>query len=144
MRKQVRRVVIWGVCGAFLLALAVILTVIIRGGMAGGFVFLYHAIPLALSGVYRDPILIVAFAVAAILLWIAPWEEFGKKEEETNVTRGREIKSFQQAREKMESKTRAKRDLLLQQARKKMKSKLRAQRAQLRSRRQSSRGRTRS
>ncbi len=123
MRKYVRRIVMWIVGAAFALALAIILTVLIRLGMRTGLVFLHDAIPVAFHSVYRDPILIVAFVVAAILLWIAPWEEFGKEEEETNVIRGREVTSFQQAHKRVESK-------------------LRAQRAQLRSRRPSSRGRS--
>ena len=109
MRKQVRKVVVWLFLSTILLAMAVVLTVLIRMGMSSGSEFLAQGIPVAFLAVWRDPILIVAFVIAAILLWIAPWERFGNVDKESDVIRGREVTSLGYARRKAEAKLRAQR-----------------------------------
>jgi hypothetical protein len=126
MRKQVRKVVVWIILSTILFAIAVVLTVFIRMGLSAGSDFLAQGIPFAFLAVCRDPILLVAFVIAAILLWIAPWEgarSLGDDDDESDVIRGREVTSLRDARRRAEAK-------------------LRAQRAGLRAGRQGPRGRS--
>lgn len=110
MRKQVRKVVVWLFLSTILFAIAVVLTMLIRMSLSAGSEFLAQGIPFAFLAVCRDPILLVAFVIAAILLWIVPWEGDGNDDEdESDVKRGREVTSLRDARRRAEVKLRAQR-----------------------------------
>ena len=121
MRKRVRILILWIIGGTFLFAIATVLTNVLRSGMTTGSVFLMDAVPAAFVAVCRDPVLIVAFIVVAIVLWVIPWEDLvghkTEEDEDTNVVRGRNVTSFQRANRRAEAAMKARRATLRRQHR---------------------------
>jgi hypothetical protein len=89
--------------------------------MTGGRLLLKEAVPFGFSAVYRDPILIIAFIIASILLWVAPWERLRQKkteereEDDDGVVRGRSVKSFARAQKRADARLKARRASLRSQ-----------------------------
>lgn len=92
MREQVRLFLC--LLGALAMAAAAVLvvTAIVRAGMTAAFVFVVKGIPAMLLLVSRDPLLILAVIIAAIIVWARPWEPHS--DDAPSIRRGRELLSL--------------------------------------------------
>lgn len=93
MRRSVFYVFQWLVAATFLCILTVVITVAVRTVVFGAAYWAVHdATPMMLSEVVRDPILIPAGVIAALLIWSCPWEQlFGDATPNDDFRRGRRI-----------------------------------------------------